>query len=185
MFFSVLIIANGMIFAENKLEKICAEIDSDPDLKKVLFAADRNPFCKYYDARTNTFGTSKCEYDINVAYAYFKGQNPNLKITELTFDSKTALDQWMREQQGAYLIGYKPGCPPCANLLAAVQEFQKDSKKPVFMVNVHENDQAFNEDEDCWYYQGTPTAWKIVDGQVAKHFDNVPARSYFEEFIQE
>ena len=92
----------------------------------------------------------------------------------------------IKNQQNSYLIAYKPGCIPCANLLAAIetriQNLQAQGKS-VFMVNVRKNQQAFNEERDCWYYEGTPEVWILKDGAVSKKFVYSPAHHYFQEFI--
>lgn len=172
--------------ALHPFEEMHQGTQEDEQFKRYFFSAKNNIFCKKYDRENNTFSSSLCDYSIEKAYAYFIGQKNHSLIPELVFESKQELQKWAQQQENSYLIAYKPGCIPCANLLAAIetrmQNLQADGKS-VFMVNVHKNKEAFNEDRDCWYYQGTPEIWHLKNGVAQKILISCPAHHYFEEFI--
>ncbi len=177
----LLIISNFFVHAhENE--------DSEEDQIKRLFNADNNPFCKHYNPETDIFYDSICNYPAEIAYLYFKGKRESDLIPEITFETKEALNEWAARQEKSYMIAYKPGCFPCANLLAAIEskiQNLHDQGKTIFMVNVRKNKDAFSEEKDCWYYEGTPEAWLISNGQIVKKLANCTAQDYFKEFIQE
>lgn len=180
---------NFAIFSDEALHPFEEMRQGTPEgerLKEYFFQAKNNIFCKEYDREKETFSESQCDHSTQAAYQYFNGQQSNSIVPELVFESKQELKAWAQQQQNSYLIAYKPGCISCANLLAAIETRIQDLQargQSVFMVNVRKNQAAFNEEQDCWYYNGTPEVWSIKNGNPQKIFENSPAHHYFEEFI--
>jgi hypothetical protein len=137
------------------------------DYKDEIFGAKNNPNCKPNDP----FCESQCHYDTSVAYDYFKGKDNSewSLIPDRSFKDETELNKWACNQtKNTYLIAYKPGCPPCAALLAAIETRMQNLKEEninVYKINPYQNRQAFS-DKD-WKFKGTtPTIWKISNGSV-------------------
>ena len=185
-----------VIFSQNFYSLASDEQDSQnaneegglsPAQKQYFFDAQNNIFCKNVDSKTGVRGKSECDYPVGLAYQYFAGKRQNAPIQELTFQNKKELEEWAKQQKNTYLIAYKPFCIPCANLLAALETRVASLQtlgKSVVMVNVRKNQQAFNDEQDCWYYEGTPEVWLIRNGEVVKTLRNCTSEAYFKEFIQ-
>lgn len=150
--------------------------------KEYLFGARKNLVCK----PNEPFCPSLCHYPTNLAYNYFAGNAvEHSLIPSQSFFSEAELNKWAVDQnKDTYLIAYKKGCPPCANLLAAIETRAQDlksSNKNLFKINVQENQDALG--KNCWGYQGTPTVWKINQGKIAEIPVDLKARNFYQEFI--
>ncbi|MBP6892246.1 hypothetical protein KBB68_01565 [Candidatus Babeliales bacterium] len=186
------LVASGVILSQEGLHPFVEmELGTEEGkrLKEYFFRAENNVFCKEYHKETDRFSSSQCDYSTEAAYQYFNGQKKNSVVPELEFENRQQLEEWAQKQENSYLIAYKPGCVPCANLLAAIETRVQNLRavgKSVFMVNVRKNEEVFsNEDTDCWYYEGTPEVWHVKSGVAQKILTNAPAHRYFEEFMND
>lgn len=151
-------------------------------VKDFLFSAKHNKFCRSSDG----FCPLQCHYDTQRAYEYFTGNHEEWSlIPSLSFATQEELDRWACNAQDVFLVAYKPGCPPCANLLAAIETRAKDlqaSGMKIYKVNVRENNHGVFFDDEAWNFTGTPTVWKINKGTLKQV--NASIKDYYDLFIK-
>lgn len=134
-------------------------------LKKQIFGSERNIWCK---PPNDPYAPSVCHYDPELPYAIFKGKSiPGSGIESVSFNSTEALKNWAA-QRGANtsLVAYKPGCPPCATLLAALETVAQsnlESGRKIYKMNVKEGQHLRYLDDLNVELNGTPTLWNITD----------------------
>lgn len=180
----VVALSQEPVETENSPEKQLSKEEIDALFFKhqeLIFGAKNNYFCKPKDP----FCPSQCHYEASTGYNHFIGaHNPWSLIPDLLFKDEKELNAWACSQtKDTYLIAHRPGCPPCAKLLAALETRAQNLRETninIYKINFHENDNAlFNKD---WNLEATPTVWKISKNIISKR-ERLDPRDYYKTFI--